>query len=73
MRGAVAAVYFMAIGWYVRWSGLDEELARLARDCYDLTVLHTQKVIRDGRDGRDPAALGDTPVNDKKLESGVAS
>jgi hypothetical protein len=47
MRGLTAALYFAALGWYVRWSGLDVRMVTLARDCYDLAVLHTARTLRD--------------------------
>jgi len=46
MRGFWAFAYAFGLGWYVRASGLDEELAKLARDAYDVTVLHTAAVLR---------------------------
>lgn len=46
MKGAVAAAYFFALGWYVRASGLDEQLAAVGRDAYDMAVLHTAAVVR---------------------------
>jgi hypothetical protein len=55
MRGTIAAAYFFGLGWYVRASGLDEDLARLARDAYDLAVVHTAEVARRGA-GAVPAA-----------------
>ncbi|HEY2309471.1 MAG TPA: hypothetical protein VGI05_26635 [Streptosporangiaceae bacterium] len=39
-------IYAAGIGWYVRASGLDKELADLVREGYDLTVLHTAEVLR---------------------------
>lgn len=60
MRGAALMIYCIALGWYVRASGLDEDLAALAREGYDLAVLHTAKVIRaaDARGELDEPAAG---------------
>jgi hypothetical protein len=45
--GRLAAFsYALALGWYIRASGLDKELADLAREAYDATVLHTAAVLR---------------------------
>lgn len=54
MKGGMAAVYFFCLGWYVRASGLDEELAKIARDSYDLAVLHTARVARRAREPVEP-------------------
>lgn len=42
----IGVAYCVALGWYVRASGLDKELWQLARDSYDATVLHTAAVLR---------------------------
>jgi len=46
MRGTIAFLWAVGLGWYIRASGLDEDLVKLGRDCYDLTVLHTADVLR---------------------------
>lgn len=46
MGRAAALLYMFALGWYVRASGLDKELAELTREAYDATVLHTAAVLR---------------------------
>lgn len=53
---AAVAAYFFALGWYVRASGLDEDLARIGRDAYGLAVLHTVKLVRESRSELDEAA-----------------
>lgn len=42
----IGVAYCVALGWYVRASGLDKELWELARESYDATVLHTAHVLR---------------------------
>jgi hypothetical protein len=44
---AAAACYFLVLGWYIRWTGLDVQLAQLLRDTWDLAVLHSAKTVRD--------------------------
>jgi len=48
MRGLLAFMWAAGLGWYIRASGLDEDIARAVRQGYDLTVLHTAEVLRRG-------------------------
>ena len=49
MKGLAAAAYFFALGWYVRATGLDDDLMKIAADSYKLAVLHTVKIVRESR------------------------
>jgi len=42
----LAFMWAAGLGWYIRASGLDEDIARAARDGYDLLVLHTAAVLK---------------------------
>lgn len=44
-----AALYFFALGWYARASGLDRDAWKVLCDGYDLAVLHTLQVARRAR------------------------
>lgn len=50
MRSILFAGYFFALGWWVRASGLDEEMAAIGRDAWKLAVLHTARIIREDQD-----------------------
>ena len=47
MRPFTFMVWCMATGWYIRWSGIDEEVVRAAQDIYKLGVLHTYKIVHE--------------------------
>jgi hypothetical protein len=61
VRGSAAFIYAFALGWYVRASGLDEDIMKMLRDSYDLTVLHTAGVLR-------KAALENSGQSDRESE-----
>lgn len=62
-----AIIYWMGVGWYIRYSGLDAEIAQIARDGYDRAVRHTITVARSKAVSGDPGAAQDA------LEPGAVS
>lgn len=50
MRG-MAALWLIATGYYIRWSGLDKEIGQLAVQGFDAVTLHAMATIERARGG----------------------
>ena len=52
LKTLAAAAWFFGLGWYVRATGLDQDLGHMALDGYKAVVRHTARLAAEAADER---------------------